>query len=336
MSSIYIKDRSGRSFLITPQLLKIGRALDNDVVINNSSVSRYHIALQPVPDGIVVFNTGSDSGFYINEQWFLDSAVARNGDVIRVGTEEFMADIAAPIKTEDFAFTSPVEVSKTGSLALQSKNRKRFILYGIILAIMGGIALLPDTNTKLEDHGDRQPASADNKMTKGLPNESYEEPDVPKMGPQELTAEDLYKRGMRELSNNNHIRAIQYFQQSLVEDPSLTKAKNELSNAEVALKNRIENLVVDSEKNYKDTRLSLSRSLANQALDLMSEQIPGFSFQVQQKQRTLASQKLPVLSREQIYIDLACDQTTDSKLCERAIEILKRSRKRLGEENVLK
>jgi len=102
------------------------------------------------------------------------------------------------------------------------------------------------------------------------------------------------------------------------------------------LKKQIDELVQDSEKNLKETRLRLARSEATRALNLISEQIPGFSFQVQQRQRTLASQKVSILSREQIYLDLNCEQTPDPAICKRAIDVLKKSRMLLGEDNVLK
>jgi hypothetical protein len=308
VTPVHIRDRQGRSYYVTQELLKLGRAIDNDVVLKDLSISRYHIALQPTEGGLAVFNTGSDSGFYINEQWYLDSAVAQNGDIIRIGQEEFMVDIQAPLQTDDFQFTTPQEasVSRTGSLDVNSRNKNiRKVLLGFVAILMVGLTLLPE-DKKVEDTN-RKPASLNDSPTQALPNESYSDVDTPRMGPQELTADDLYKRGLRELSNNNQIRAIQYFQQSLVEDPSLTKSRFALGDAEVALKNRVEKMVLDSEKNYKDSRLTLSRAQANHALDLMSEQILGFSFQVQQKQRTPqeTNRKQGIIPFEQVLLSVS-------------------------------
>ena len=327
---IFLRDRQGQQFAVTSNLLKLGRAIDNDIVVADISVSRYHIALQPSQDGAIVFNTGSESGFFINGEWFLDSAMARPGDIVRIGNEEFAIEGQTIAPSDDFAFST--SANSSGSLDVTSRNRK-IMRAGLLVAVvvMIGLSLMPSE----DQEKNRNPASNE-KVTDGLNNESFNDINVTQLGPQELTAVDLYKRGVRELSNNNQIRAIQYLQQSLVEDPTLRPADQMLQDAEKQLKDRVGDLVLNSEKNYKDSRLILSRSQANQALDLMSEQIPGFSFQVQQKQRTLAGQKMPVLSREQIYLDLPCEQTPDDKICSRAVEILKRSRLRLGEENVLK
>lgn len=334
MNPILLKDNRGNHYSIEKDVLKLGRAIDNDIVIPDLNISRYHIALQPTEAGLVVFNTGSDSGFYINNEWYMDSATAHSGDIIRVGHEEFQVEIPLPLKSDDFSYDSvpPPNSSKTNSLDINSDRTKKIrIGIGLVVVLMFGLALLPDPEA---EKAERQPAST--QETQGLPIDSFSDLDTPRLGPQELTAEDLYKRGMREASNKNHIRAIQYFQQSLVEDPSLAKSNHALEDTRISLQRQTEELVESSEKNYKDSRLALSRSQSNRALDLMSEQIPGFSFQVQQKQRTLATQRLPVLSREQIYLDIPCDQTPDKALCDRAVEILKRSRTKLGEENILK
>ncbi|MEZ4814719.1 MAG: FHA domain-containing protein [Bdellovibrionota bacterium] len=333
MSEIFLKDRRGNNYAIKQDVLKLGRAIDNDIVLTDLSISRYHIALQPSNDGLLISNTGSDLGFYINNDFYMDTALAHSGDIIRIGREEFQVDIPTPMKSNDFGFTTHADdISRTNSLDINSARTKKIrIGVGLILVLMIGLALMPDPE---ENKASRNPTST--RPTEGLPTDSYTDMDVPRLGPQELTAEDLYKRGLRELSNGNNIRAVQYLQQSLVEDPSLVKADRTLEDTRVALKKQTETLIENSEKNYKDSRLALSRSQANQALNLLSEQIPGFSFQVQQKQRTLATQRLPVLSREQLYLDMACDQTPEVKLCERAVEILKRSRLKLGEENVLK
>lgn len=330
MSFVKLKNSSGKEFSITGETLRLGRALDNDIVLNDKSISRYHLALQPLEDGIRVFNTGSDAGFYINNEWHLDSAAAKMGDVLRIGTQEFLVEVPLA-QASSFEFVTPSS-TKTTSLSINGRTKKIRLALVVVVCLMGaGLLLTPDENADLA-----QKPKGIVKPTTALPPESYRDGDVPQMGPQELTAADLYKRGMRDYDNQNYIRAMQWFQQSLVEDPSLTRARNALSDSEIKIKNQIEDLVLQSEKNFRDGRLNLCRSQANQALTLMSEQIPGFSFQVQQKQRTLATAKAPISSREEIYLKIACDQTPDEKTCERAVEVLKRSRVRLGEENTLK
>lgn len=332
MNQVFLKDRKGNIFPISKDIIRIGRSLDNDIVYSDLSVSRYHLALQIMDNGILVSNTGTEAGFYINKNWYSDTAVAQSGDIIKMGNQEFLIEVPETIQTNDFTFTSQSSnQSGTSSLDVNSQKTKRIrIALVLVVILMFGLALLP------EETPQKEPQASTVAPTEGLPTDSYSDIDVPRLGPQELTAEDLYKRGTREFSNKNYIRAIQYFQQSLVEDPSLIKSEQALEDTKNELKKLTDKIVADAEKNYKDSRLSLSRAQANHALNLLSEQVPGFSFQVQQKQRTLATQRLPLVTREQVYLEMPCDQTPEEALCKRAVEILKRSRLKLGEENVLK
>lgn len=333
MSEIYLKDKNGQVFLIQQSILKIGRALDNDIVLSDLSVSRYHLALQPQNEGLLISNTGSDSGFYLNDHWILDNAMAQSGDILRIGFEEFKVGMEEVASDQNFNFSTPQDLSQNVNLNVNSRTQKIRVVLVLVVLMMVGTMLLPEEGV----NKDVVPVS-DNKdtPTQALPEESYSDQSTVRKGPQEVTADQIYGQGLRELSSGNTIRAIQYFQQSLVEDPSLSKARDALAESETLLKRKIETLVVEAEKNYSDGRLSLSRSQANQSLDLMSEQIPGFSFQVQQKQRSLATQRLPIFSREMIYLDMPCNQAPNENLCTRSVEIVKRTRLKLGEENVLK
>ena len=111
----------------------------------------------------------------------------------------------------------------------------------VIVVIMIAVAVM---KPKEETEGVATVAT-DKKATVGLPSESYNEYDVPKKGPQEINAENLYKRGMREYNNANYIRAMQYFQQSLTEDPTSLRAQASLKDAEIQLTNDIKKRLLE-------------------------------------------------------------------------------------------
>jgi hypothetical protein len=336
MIPVKIKNKeTGQDYALHTEVIKIGRALDNDIILEDLSVSRYHLFLQSLGDSVVIQNTGSDGGFYVNKQWHLDKAYAKSGDIIQVGNVRLEVDLNDIKAAEGFGFIYAESFNKPATLNIDSKNKKiRVIALALIGAMFVGIHLMPEESDKAQN---RTPAQEEQNLAAGpLPNESYLENLPIRLGQQEITAEDYYNQGLREYDNKNYLRAIQYFQQSLVEDPSLNKSRGLLQDSENFLKRKTQELVLNSEKNFKDGRLRLSRSQANQALDLLSEQIPGFGFQTQKRQRTLATQRMPILSREEIYITLDCGQTPDENLCSRASEILKQSRIKLGEENKLK
>jgi pSer/pThr/pTyr-binding forkhead associated (FHA) protein len=330
MSFIRMTNRKGESFELTREVHKLGRAVDNDIIITDPSISRYHLALQPVSDGVIVYNTGSESGFYLNNEWHMDNAKAQGGDILRIGSEEFTID-APRVEDVNFNFNTTSDNSSTANLNLNPNKKLRTILFLVI-----GLMIVAMFFQQNEESQSENASVKKQKPTKELPAESYSNFETPKLGPQEIAANDLYKQGNRELSNKNYIRAIYWYQQSLLEDPSLTKAQNALKDTEAQLKNEIIDKVEKSEKNLLENRLQLARAESLQALDLISEQISDYSNEIQQKQRSLANQKLPTLSRDQLYLDIPCDRAPDTPICKRAVEVLKRARILLGEENVLK
>jgi pSer/pThr/pTyr-binding forkhead associated (FHA) protein len=330
MSLIRITNRRGQSFELSQEVHKLGRAVDNDIVLADPSISRYHLALQPISDGVIIYNTGSEAGFYLNNEWHMDNAKAQGGDILRVGSEEFTIE-APKIEDINFNFNTTPDNSNSAALNVNPNNKLRTILFVVI-----GIMIIAIFFQKSEENKKESAAEKKEKPTKELPSESYSNIESPKLGPQEIAAYDLYKQGNRELSNKNYIRAIYWYQQSLLEDPSLTKAEYALKDTEAQLKNEIINIVEKSEKNLLENRLQLSRAESLQALDLISEQISDYSNEIQQKQRSLANQKLPTLSRDQLYLDIPCERAPDTNICKRAVEVLKRARILLGEENVLK
>jgi hypothetical protein len=65
--------------------VRIGRALDCDVVVPSPRVSRRHAELAPVPDGLRVRDLGSTNGTTVDGARVADTAVARAGARIAFG-----------------------------------------------------------------------------------------------------------------------------------------------------------------------------------------------------------------------------------------------------------
>ena len=331
MNLLLLRDQNGREYYLEKDLHKLGRALDNDIIIKDLSISRYHLAIQPMSDSqIAIHNTGSEGGFYVNNDWYQDSGQAHAGDIIRVGNLEFKLESLAQAPEMNNDFQVNPEMSKSINLNVDAKAKKIRMLLFLVIAGMGAAFFMQEEEQAIPK---TQEAT---KATVGITNESFTEYTTPSKGPQELTAEDYYKQGMREFTNENYLRAIQLFQQSLTGDPTLKKSQDSLQEAENKLKIQTEKMVESSEKNYLSNRFSLAKSESIQALNLLSEQIPGYGYQIQNRLRDLASQRLPIPTRETFYLELKCDQTPQVNLCERSLDILVRSRKRLGEDNVLK
>src|SRR5580692_6101920 len=70
------------------KVLRIGRAADNDVVVSDLNVSRYHAELRRARGGFEIVDLGSHNGTFLNGQRF-SAAPATEMDIIGIGASTF-------------------------------------------------------------------------------------------------------------------------------------------------------------------------------------------------------------------------------------------------------
>jgi hypothetical protein len=75
---------AGRAFLVKGQRLRIGRGPDNDIVLNDTSVSRNHLTLTRAVDGWLFEDLGSENGTYLEEEYVTRGKVL-HGQSLEVG-----------------------------------------------------------------------------------------------------------------------------------------------------------------------------------------------------------------------------------------------------------
>jgi ABC-type multidrug transport system ATPase subunit/ABC-type multidrug transport system permease subunit len=68
--------------------LRIGRAADNDVVVSDLSVSRYHAELRKTARGYEIVDLSSHNGTFVNGQWVTAAPVTER-DIISIGPATF-------------------------------------------------------------------------------------------------------------------------------------------------------------------------------------------------------------------------------------------------------
>ena len=67
----------------------MGRRSDNDIVVDETTVSRRHSLIMETPDGYVVRDLNTTNGTFVNQNWLDQSErILHHGDQIRLGGSE--------------------------------------------------------------------------------------------------------------------------------------------------------------------------------------------------------------------------------------------------------
>ena len=81
----------GKSFDLTKNELYIGRDINNDIVINDSEISRKHARLILQAGGYVLEDLGSTNGSFVNGQRLMGPHVLRPGEMVMLGENVSLA-----------------------------------------------------------------------------------------------------------------------------------------------------------------------------------------------------------------------------------------------------
>ncbi|MBA3289164.1 MAG: FHA domain-containing protein [Acidimicrobiia bacterium] len=76
--------QAGDRFPLDRPMTRLGRHPDSEIILDDITVSRRHVAIERTPEGYVVSDAGSLNGTYVNQER-IDRAVLRHGDELQVG-----------------------------------------------------------------------------------------------------------------------------------------------------------------------------------------------------------------------------------------------------------
>ncbi len=82
-------DQDGLRFALSDRLTSLGRSVENDVSLDDITVSRRHAVLELTPNGFTIHDNGSLNGTYVNQHRITTSAL-EHGDEIQVGKFHFL------------------------------------------------------------------------------------------------------------------------------------------------------------------------------------------------------------------------------------------------------
>ena len=88
--SIRLPQAGEQTYRIEKPVVKIGRQLNNDIIVEDKRVSRYHAQIKYQPDGqFAIFDLGSTNGITINGTPNQRHHILRNGDCFTIGSYDF-------------------------------------------------------------------------------------------------------------------------------------------------------------------------------------------------------------------------------------------------------
>lgn len=120
--------------------LSIGRTPDNDVILNDTGVSRHHAYIRVRDRKAWLFDRDSANGTWLNGQRVAGPQLMTSGDVIRVGNTELRMSYTPPEP-------SPATVASPAMTSHKKPSSTRYIVLGALLGLLGlamiGLAVLP-------------------------------------------------------------------------------------------------------------------------------------------------------------------------------------------------
>jgi DNA-binding SARP family transcriptional activator len=88
-----LRDQNGRHYPLTGAITRIGRFTDNDIVLDDTDVSRHHAVITDTGTGYVMTDLRSTNGIEVQGHRVRGSATLAEGDRIRIGGYDFIFEI---------------------------------------------------------------------------------------------------------------------------------------------------------------------------------------------------------------------------------------------------
>ena len=85
----YLTDPSGQKHLLAGDVLTIGRALESDIVVTGTRVSREHARLSRTGRQVLLEDLRSTNGSYLNDERVLGAVELHDGDRVSIGEVVF-------------------------------------------------------------------------------------------------------------------------------------------------------------------------------------------------------------------------------------------------------
>ncbi len=335
--------QKGIRIKLAGEFIRLGRAEDNDVVLNDPSVSRYHLNLHISGTELTAEDVGSKTGVLVNGLTRRQAVKLAPGDRIQIGSTEYVvarAGEATPSPKPVAKAPPPVDpVSGQSMEPGRVENRNRFRLY---TGAAVGMAVL---YFALAGGGDKEVVKPKDltaeQIEKTFQSGAYQADRFRSKSPSEIEAEATFLEALRDYNNGNYSRALVILDQALMQNRDMEAANEYRLYAEARLNSQINELMQDGQRSFSLLQYERARSQFTTVLTILAEQVPGYLQTVASRAQGNSlvggdSDRKPASSPEENLLDIPCEKTRHEAPCKMAVELIKQSRQRLGEEDLLK
>lgn len=327
MSTFELKSRDGKILKIEREWTRLGRAEDNDLIVKDPSISRYHVNFYIKEDQLIVEDAGSQNGFLVNGKQLGAAVQVKPGDRILVGATEYYVRLPgvsvepAPSVGEPQA---KIYDNAAHAMPVDNSTQKRIRLYAIVVIALFAVVFFSKKEEKTAAVAEDAASISDRPSPPSKPNHRTK-------SPSEIRSESLFREAMRDYEDANYSRAMIGFQDARTLNPENEEALNYIEFSETRLTNQLNELLKDGNRSMKYLQYRRGKSQAARILAILSEQIPGFGRKIAQESNTAADQRRTP-GQEETLLQIPCDKTRNPDLCNKALEIIRESRRLLGEE----
>lgn len=127
--SLMLDDREVRKFALSKDgVVTIGRAQDNDIVINNLALSRRHAQIECIDGTFEVSDLGSQNGVYVERSRIDGSEALADNNTISLGTYKFAFHLEASDRKPERGPPAPRDASETQSLGSDDSQIGPFLV----------------------------------------------------------------------------------------------------------------------------------------------------------------------------------------------------------------
>ena len=134
---------AGQTIVIPEHGMRIGRRRDNDLVLDDPTVSSQHAQIEVRPDGVYLADLGSTNGTYVNGVE-INRVKLKHGDEVRAGDcvmryrdrpeAVLLADQGAPAQTAHVQATQMVRPPESGATVIERRTQETLQRVGGISA----------------------------------------------------------------------------------------------------------------------------------------------------------------------------------------------------------